>query len=100
MEITAPDQAKVGDVISVSCKATNSNPPADVTLIINGKTPSGTNSKQEDGINGGKTTITELAAYEVGPIDTDLAINCYVSNVVFPKTNHNSKIVTVLRKYK
>lgn len=95
--ITGPNEAKVGDVIAISCLAENSNPAADVNLVINGQTPPGATSRTQEVEHGGKNTITNLTSYEVRPIDTDLTINCYALNQALGSTKIDTKVVSVLR---
>ncbi|KAG0716042.1 Synaptogenesis protein syg-2 [Chionoecetes opilio] len=45
VSINGPTEAKVADIISISCIAENSNPPSDVNLVINGQTPPGATSR-------------------------------------------------------
>ena len=99
LEIEAPSQVKVGDIISVTCTANNSNPASDVSLIIDGVTPSGISSRHVDGQNGGTTTITVLNNYEIRPMDSDLTIKCYAFNKALRKTKFSTKNVIVLSKY-
>ncbi|KAG7155821.1 Synaptogenesis protein syg-2-like 7, partial [Homarus americanus] len=95
--IFGPDEAKVGDVISLSCVADNSNPPADVTVVINGQTPPGATSSTQKVEHGGWRTTTNLTVYEVRPTDSDLTINCYALNPPLSSTKIDTKIISVLR---
>ncbi|XP_069180503.1 nephrin isoform X2 [Procambarus clarkii] len=95
--ISGPDEAKVGDVIAISCVAENSNPPADVTVVINGQTPPGATSRTQKVDHGGWRTITNLTNYEVRPIDSDLTVNCYALNQALGSTKIDTKVVSVLR---
>ncbi|XP_069950539.1 nephrin isoform X2 [Cherax quadricarinatus] len=95
--IFGPDEAKVGDVIAISCVAENSNPPADVTVVINGQTPPGSISRTQKVDHGGWRTITNLTTYEVWPIDSDLTVNCYALNQALGSTKIDTKVISVLR---
>ncbi|CAL4122494.1 unnamed protein product [Meganyctiphanes norvegica] len=96
--VTAPDSATVGDVITVSCLAENSNPPADVNIVINGHTPQGTNARTLKVENGGWNTLTNLSSYEVRPMDTDLTVNCYALNQALGSTKIDTKVINILRE--
>ncbi|XP_069974958.1 nephrin-like isoform X2 [Penaeus vannamei] len=95
--ITGPSQAKVGDVITITCVAENSNPPSDVNLVINGQTPPGATSRTQKVPNGGWNTITNLTRYEVRPIDADLMVNCYALNQALGSTKIDTEVISVLR---
>lgn len=98
MTITGPSQAKVGDVITITCVAENSNPPSDVNLVINGQTPPGATSRTQKVPNGGWNTITNLTRYEVRPIDADLMVNCYALNQALGSTKIDTEVISVLRE--
>ncbi|XP_066949212.1 nephrin-like isoform X2 [Macrobrachium rosenbergii] len=95
--ISGPSEVKVGDIIAVSCIAENSNPPADVNLVINGQTPPGATSSTQKVDNGGWNTITNLTSYEVRPIDSDLTVNCYALNQALGSTKIDTMVISVLR---
>ncbi|XP_050737080.1 nephrin-like isoform X2 [Eriocheir sinensis] len=95
--IDGPTEAKVGDMISISCVAENSNPPSDVNLVINGQTPPGATSRTYKVDHGGWNTVTNLTSYEVRPIDSDLTVNCYALNQALGSTKINTQVVSVLR---
>nr|XP_027221837.1 LOW QUALITY PROTEIN: synaptogenesis protein syg-2-like [Penaeus vannamei] len=89
---------KVGDVITITCVAENSNPPSDVNLVINGQTPPGATSRTQKVPNGGWNTITNLTRYEVRPIDADLMVNCYALNQALGSTKIDTEVISVLRE--
>ncbi|KAF2366197.1 Fibronectin type III [Trinorchestia longiramus] len=95
--VKGPDQAKVGDNISLSCIASNSNPAADVSLVVNGHTPPGIASNQVRTDNWGFTTMANLSTYEVQPMDKDLVVACYAHNQPLASTKVDTKTITILR---
>lgn len=103
VSVQVPSEARVGDVIGITCLAENSNPPADVTLVINGQTPPGASSRMIKVDHGGWNTITNLSNYEVRvPADsepTDLNVNCYALNQAIGSTEISTKVVSVLSEY-
>ena len=94
-----PDEVNVGDNISLSCTAENSNPPADVSILINGNPPPGVTFEQTKTPDGGFTTVTNLASYVVGPTERDLKVTCYAANAPLGKTEMDTKIIIVKRKF-
>ncbi|KAK8404516.1 hypothetical protein O3P69_007633 [Scylla paramamosain] len=95
--INGPTEAKVGDIISISCIAENSNPPSDVNLVISGQTPPGATSRTYKVEHGGWNTVTNLTSYEVRSIGSDLTVNCYALNQALGSTKISTQVVRVLR---
>ena len=98
VKISAPENAKVGDIISISCVAENSNPAADVSLVVNGLTPPGIASSRRKSGTGGFTTVTNLTQFEIQPMDEDLMVYCYAHNQPLSSTKVDTKTVLVLRE--
>ncbi|CAL4132163.1 unnamed protein product [Meganyctiphanes norvegica] len=86
----------VGDVITVSCLAENSNHSADVNIVINGHTPQGTNTQTLKVENGGWNTLTNFT-YEVQPMDTELPVTCYVLNQALGSNKTDTKVISILK---
>ncbi|XP_076062495.1 nephrin-like isoform X2 [Oratosquilla oratoria] len=95
--ITAPNEVRVGDRIAISCVAANSNPKADVSLVIDNQNAPGTMSRIIRGENESWTTITNLTNYQVHLVRSDLMVNCYAQNQALGSTSTASKVIRVLR---
>ncbi|XP_018006965.1 nephrin isoform X2 [Hyalella azteca] len=96
--ITGPASAKVGDRISLSCKASNSNPAAQLSLLVNGRTPPGTASSTPVRTeNWGFTNTANVTNYLVEATDKDLVVACYAHNHPLGTTKVDTKTVTILR---
>ncbi|XP_042221326.1 nephrin-like [Homarus americanus] len=96
MEVTGVKESRVGDNVTLTCFVENSNPPAEVSWVVDGQPRPETSTRQEPAGSGGWHTISKLSL-TVPPVERDMSFTCHATNQALGETKVDTFILSVLR---
>lgn len=86
VELEGPDNVKGGETVSIQCRSSSSNPPAEIEWVMDSqRVTSKSNSIQSKGENGGSITTSELQI-SVPSERKEFSVHCYANN---PRSSKN-----------
>ncbi|XP_043231133.1 nephrin-like [Amphibalanus amphitrite] len=80
VEVEGTEEAKRGEDIQMSCKTSSSNPPANITWVLNGRTVVNTTQAIEPHDEGGWVSQSNLTATIPMNMREDMVVSCYALN--------------------
>lgn len=93
--IDGPSEAKVGDILEFKCETSNSNPPATVQWVVDGRTVAENFTHTATSPNGGWITKSDLTV-TIGSNDRNKMVSCYAVNQELGETIVESHMISVL----
>ena len=95
--ITGPATAKVGDFLTFDCETSNSNPPASIQWVVDGRTVRDNFTQTTTSPDGGWITKSNLSLV-VTSQDRNKVVHCYAINSALGETIVQKHVVSVLCK--
>lgn len=95
--ISGPTEARVGDIVPLTCVTAGSNPPADIKWLIGGKTVRNATQRHSPAPEGGWITTSNTTAV----VDTDkraLVVICHGLNMQLSENIVSTHTINVLCK--
>ncbi|XP_065200589.1 nephrin-like isoform X2 [Planococcus citri] len=92
--ISGAGEGKTGDVVSVTCTTTTSNPPAEIAWTVDGHQNTNGVSTYSPGDYGGKITISTLEI-TIPSQKEEVKISCLGANPKMPKQSQREKHIQV-----
>lgn len=99
MTITGPTEARVGDVVPITCTTASSNPPADIKWMIGGKQIRNATQRTISAPEGGWITSSNTTAV-MAPDQRSLVVICHGLNKQLTENIVSTHTINVLCKYK
>ncbi|XP_069173216.1 nephrin isoform X1 [Procambarus clarkii] len=94
--VSGPEESRVGENVTLTCSVENSNPPAEVSWVVDSQPKPETSTRQERASPGGWHTISKLAI-TVPPVDRDMMFTCHATNQALGETKVDTFMLSVLR---
>ncbi|XP_037072882.1 LOW QUALITY PROTEIN: nephrin-like [Pollicipes pollicipes] len=96
VEVTGTEEAKRGEPVELSCTTSSSNPPANITWVINGRTVTNTSHIIESHPDGGWVSKSNASSVVPDTMREDMVVSCYALNPALGLTEVGTLKVTVL----
>ncbi|XP_018320439.1 nephrin isoform X2 [Agrilus planipennis] len=93
--ITGPTEARVGDVVPLTCTTANSNPPADIKWMVGGRQMRNATSRTTVSPDGGWITISNITV-QVEPNKKSLVVICHGVNMQLTENVVSTHTINVL----
>ncbi|XP_043205643.1 nephrin-like [Amphibalanus amphitrite] len=94
--VSGTQEARGGDTVHMSCITSSSNPPANITWVINGRTMMNTTQKIEHIADLGWVSRSNVTAVVPDGMEEDMVFSCYAVNSALPLTKLSTATVRVL----
>ncbi|KAK8746805.1 hypothetical protein OTU49_016823, partial [Cherax quadricarinatus] len=94
--VSGPEESRVGENVTLTCFVDNSNPPAEVSWVVDGQPKQESSTRHERASPGGWHTISKLAL-AVPPVDRDMMFTCHATNQALGETKVDTFMLSVLR---
>lgn len=97
MVVSGPTQSRVGENVTLTCVVENSNPPAEVSWVVDGQPRPEATTRRERAGPGGWHTVSRLEL-SVPAVDRDMMFTCHATNQALGETKVDTYMLSVLRK--
>ncbi|XP_042868952.1 nephrin-like isoform X2 [Penaeus japonicus] len=94
--VSGPAQSRVGENVTLKCVVDNSNPPAEVSWVVDGQPRPEATTRRERAGPGGWHTISRLEL-GVPVVDRDMMFTCHATNQALGETKVDTYMLSVLR---
>ncbi|XP_071534637.1 nephrin-like isoform X2 [Panulirus ornatus] len=94
--VSGPARSRVDENVTLTCFVDNSNPPAEVSWVVDSKPRPETSTRRERAGPGGWRTVSELSL-TVPPIERDMMFTCHATNQALGETKLDTYMLSVLR---
>ncbi|XP_037084807.1 synaptogenesis protein syg-2-like isoform X2 [Pollicipes pollicipes] len=94
--VSGTSEAKGGDMVHMTCVTSGSNPPANITWVINGRTMMNTSQSRQPHPSGGWVATSNISTTVPPGMEKNMDILCYALNPKLGTTKVGSTEVTVL----
>ena len=98
VEIHGPSAAKEGEVVTLECTTSNSNPASVLQWVVDGRTMPGLHNRTDTSAEGGWVSMSNISVV-VADQDKMKTVSCYANNLALSETKVETHIVTVLCEY-
>ncbi|XP_037082293.1 nephrin-like isoform X2 [Pollicipes pollicipes] len=94
--VSGTREVKSGDTVHMTCVTSSSNPPSNITWVINGRTMMNTTQSIEHFPELGWVSSSKVTAAVPAGLAEDMVVSCYAVNPALSLTKAASATVTVL----
>ncbi|XP_076060270.1 nephrin-like isoform X4 [Oratosquilla oratoria] len=94
--VTGPAETRVGENITLTCVAENSNPPAVISWVVDGQPKAQAHVRTEKAGDGGYLTVSRMTM-QVPVVERDMMFTCHATNQALGQTKVDTFNLPVLR---
>lgn len=98
VKMTGPNEAKINDTITLTCKSSNSNPAVDIAIFKGGVALQGLHSSTTASTDGGWITFSNVSV-KIDKNDRRATFTCQAVNRGYGDTKSIPHVVNVIRKF-